>query len=241
LQRLDAFMNRPRNLPRILASRRRVLGVALLTYGVTGLLVLALAAVVIGSAVDQLAVVGGRVEAQREALLETLRSTSATMRNASVGVGNVGQSLAAARTSADHAAALARSLGGTLHDLGSAMHLQILGTQPLAGLAAGFDTAASQSDQLAGDLTEVTSALARNSSDLDTSRQDLAALGANVDLLAESVETAPFGAGQDPLIVEVVFLALVLWLALPAAASIAVGTALLRGSSASAGPSRGLG
>jgi hypothetical protein len=222
-------------------DRRRTLGAALLAYGLAGLLVLAVAAVVIGSAVDQLAFAGGRIEDQRQALLTTLRSTSATMRDASTGLGRVGGSLDAARTSADHAAALARSLGGTLHDLGAAMHIQILGTQPLAGLAAGFDTAASQSDQLAGDLADVTSALARNSSDLETSRRDLATLGDRVDLLAASVEIAPFGAGQQPVIVELVFLGLLLWLALPAAASIAVGTALIRTGRASGEPSGGLG
>lgn len=207
---------------------RRALGAGLLAYGIAGLVVLAVAAVVIGGTVDQLGAAGNRVDEQRQALVETLRSTSATMRNASTGVGNVGQSLAAARTSADHAAGLARSLGGTLHDLSAAMHLDVFGTQPLAGLAGGFDNAAAQSDQLATDLADVTTALGQNATDLETSRQDLAALGGRIDVLVASVETASFGAGQEPLIVELVFLGLLVWLALPAAASLAIGVALLR-------------
>src|SRR3972149_2583204 len=63
-----------------------------------------------------------------------------------------GASAGAAGASADQGAGLARSLGTTLHDLAAAMSVQIFGTQPLAGLASGFDSAAGQSDELAGAL-----------------------------------------------------------------------------------------
>jgi len=203
-------------------------GLALVGYGLAGLLVLAGAGVVVGGAIDQLIVVGGRVAEQRDALMDTLRATSQTMRNASSGVGNVGESLGAARASADQAAGLARSLGTTLHDLAAAMSVQIFGTQPLAGLASGFDSAAGQSDELAGDLDQVAAALGRNASDLETSRQDLAVLSERVDVLVASVETAPFDAGQDPSIVKLVLIGLLVWLALPAFGSIGLGVRLMR-------------
>jgi len=210
------------------ARRRRYLGLGLLAYGLAGLLLLAVAGAVIGGAMDQLIAVGGRVGEQRDALLDTLRATSQTMRNASSGVGNVGESLDAARESADHAAGLARSLGTTLHDLAAAMSVQIFGTQPLAGLASGFDRAAGQSDELAGDLDQVAAALGRSASDLETSRQDLAVLSERVDVLVASVETVPFGVGQDPSIVKLVLTGLLVWLALPAFGSIGLGVALMR-------------
>jgi hypothetical protein len=81
---------------------------------------------------------------------------------------------------------------------------------------------------LAGDLDALGTALTQNTADLETSRQDLAALSERVDLLVASVETIPFSGGQEPFIAEVVFVALLIWLAVPAAASIAVGLALLR-------------
>jgi hypothetical protein len=212
--------------------RRRYLGLGLLAYGLAGLLLLAIAGAVIGGTIQQLSVAGATVGEQRGALLDTLRATSLTMRNASSGVGNVGESLTAAHTSADHAAGLARSMGNTLHGLSAAMNVQIFGTQPLAGLASGFDDAASQSQELASDLDAVGTALARNTTDLETSRKDLAALSERVDLLVSAVDTTPFAVGQEPLIAELVFLALLIWLAVPALASIAVGVALLRGAAA---------
>lgn len=207
---------------------RRALALALLAYGLAGLFLLAVAGAVIGGTIQQLSVAGATVGEQRDALVGTLRATSLTMRNASSGVGNVGQSLTAAHASADHAAGLARSMGNTLRGLSAAMNVQIFGTQPLAGLTSGFDDAAGQSDELAGDLDAVGTALGRNTTDLETSRQDLAALSERVDLLVAAVETTPFGVGQEPFIVELVFVALLIWLAVPAAASIAAGVALLR-------------
>jgi hypothetical protein len=212
----------------VTARRRRYLGLGLLAYGLAGLLLLAVAGAVIGGTVHRLNVAGKTVGEQRDALLGTLRATSLTMRNASAGVGNVGQSLTAAHASADHAAGLARSMGNTLRGLSSAMNVQIFGTQPLAGLASGFDNAGGQSDELAGDLDALGTALAQNTTDLETSRQDLAALSARVDQLVAAVETTPFGVGQEPFTVELVFVALLVWLAVPAAGSIAVGAALLR-------------
>jgi hypothetical protein len=208
--------------------RRRYLGLGLLAYGLAGLLLLAVAGAVIGGTIQQLSVVGATVGEQREALVDTLRATSLTMRNASSGVGSVGESLTAAHTSADHAAGLARSMGNTLRGLSAAMNVQIFGAQPLAGLASGFDNAAGQSEELAADLDAVGTALAQNTTDLETSRKDLAALSQRVDLLVASVETTPFGVGQEPFIAELVFVALLIWLAVPAVASIALGVALLR-------------
>ena len=179
------------------ARRRRYLGLGLLAYGLAGLLLLAVAAV-IGGTIQQLSAAGATVGDQRDALLDTLRATSQTMRNASPGVGNVGESLDAARESADHAAGLARSMGTTLRGLAAAMNVQILGTQPLAGLASGFDNAADQSDALAGDLDGLGTALTQNAMDLETSRKDLAALSERVDLLAAAVEATPFGVGRSP-------------------------------------------
>lgn len=216
------------SLVRVSIQRRRFVGLALLAYGVAGLLLLAVAGAVIGGTIDQLRIVGTSVGEQRDALLGTLRATSLTLRDASSGVGNVGDSLNAAHASSDHAAGLARSLSTTLHGLSSAMSVQIFGTRPLAGLASGFGDAAAQSDELAGDLDGVGTALARNTADLETSRRDLAALSERLDLLATSVERASFGVGQEPFIVELVSVALLIWLAVPAAASIAVGLGLLR-------------
>jgi len=53
-------------------------------------------------------------------------------------------------------------------------------------------------------------------------------LSERVELLVASIETTPFGAGQEPFMAELVVVALVIWLAVPAVASIVLGVALLR-------------
>ena len=201
----------------------------------SGLLLIVVAGVLVGGAVATLADAGSHVSEQCDALVTTLRATSQTLGDASTGVGGVGQSLTAAKTSSEKATELAGSLGSTLRGLSSAMHVNVFGTQPLAGLSSGFDAAASQSEELATDLGAVSAALGANGADLDTTRQDLVMLQGRVDALIRSLEGTSLGA-TDPgsgtvptVVIEAAFLALLAWLAVPAAVALAVGIGLLRG------------
>lgn len=213
---------------------RRLLASGLIAYGLGGLLLIAASGLLVGGAITTLADVSERVTQQRDALVATLRATSLTVDHAATGIGGVSDSLTAARASADQATGLARSLGSTFRDLSAAMQLQIFGTQPLAGLASGFDNAASQSEALATNLGGVSTALGTNATDLQTSHQDLVALGDRLDVLVASLGTSDLGgvslsAGVPAVVIEAAFAGLLIWLAIPAAAALAVGVGLLRG------------
>jgi ABC-type transporter Mla subunit MlaD len=212
---------------------RRPIGGALVAYGVSGLLLIATAGLLVGGAVATLADASAQVAGQRDDLVATLRATSRTVTDAANGVGGVGASLTAAKTSSEDATRLAGSLGTTLRGLSSAMQVQIFGAQPLAGLSSGFDSAATQSEALATDLGAVSAALGANGEDLETTRRDLVALGERVDGLVDSLEATPLSqtapGGVPPWLIELAFLGLLVWLALPAAAALAVGIGLLRG------------
>jgi hypothetical protein len=222
-------------VPVVTLSRRsrRLVGSALIVYGVAGLLLIGSAGMLVGSTIATIADVSNRVTEQRDALVATLRATSQTVDDAGTGIGGVGASLTMAKTSAEHATGLAGSLGQTLRELSSAMHIQIFGTEPLAGLSAGFDQAAAQSDALATDLRGVSAALGANTADLETSRRNLVTLGASLDRLVEAVDATPLGAslstGVPPVVLEAAFVGLLVWLAVPALGALALGIGLLRG------------
>jgi len=214
---------------------RRLVGTGLIAYGLAGLVLIAAAGVLVGGAIATLADVSGRVSQQRDALVATLRATSQTVDDAGTGIGGVGASLTMAKSSAEHATGLAGSLGQTLRELSSAMHVQIFGTEPLAGLSAGFDQAAAQADALATDLQGVSAALGANTTDLETSRRNLVTLGESLDRLVEAVDATPLGdttlpGGVPPMLLEAAFIGLLVWLAIPALAALALGIGLLRGS-----------
>ena len=212
---------------------RRFVATGLVVYGASGLLLIAVGGLLVGNAIATLADASARITEQRDALVATLRATSQTVDDAATGVGGVGDSLAAAKASSDQATELARSLGSTLRQLSSGMQIQVFGTQPLAGLSAGFDNAASQSEALATDLGEVSTALGSNTADLTTTRSDLVTLGERIDRLVDSLEATPLGetssGGAPAVLIEAAFAGLLLWLAVPAVAALAVGIGLLRG------------
>jgi len=209
-------------------GRRRPLGLALVAYGIAGIVLIVAAGILVGAAIEQLASVSSQVGGQRDALVATLRATSVALDNASTGMGDVGTSLSAAQESSDRAAGLARSLRDTLAGLARAMDVSIFGTQPLAGLATGFDQAARQSDELATSLDEVGGALERNSGGLDTTERDLVALRDRVDRLVESLEANPVDVAPAPLLAQLALLGLLLWLGVPAVASVIIGLRLMR-------------
>jgi ABC-type transporter Mla subunit MlaD len=222
------------------APRRRPLGLALVAYGIAGIVLIVAAGILVGGAIEQLASVSSQVGGQRDALVATLRATSVALDNASTGMGDVGTSLSAAQESSDRAAGLARSLRDTLEGLARAMDVSIFGTQPLAGLATGFGEAARQSGELATSLDEVAGALDRNSGGLDTTERDLVALRDRVDRLVQSLEATPLDLAPSPLLAQLALLGLLLWLGVPAVASVVIGLGLLRPGGLT-GPRGGLG
>jgi hypothetical protein len=75
--------------------------------------------------------------------------------------------------------------------LRDAMSISILGTQPLAGLASGFDTSGQQLSALATDLTTISTSLQTNRGAVTTSSASLGKLAVSLAELRVIVRDSP--------------------------------------------------
>ena len=211
-------------------DRRWWAGVALVAYGVAGLLILVVTGAGLSRPLEQLGALGASVETQRGSLVETLRATSSTLRDAGNGFGGFEESLAQARRSTDRAAALSRDVSATMSGIANAMGVTIFGAQPLAQLAPQFQRAGQQLQQLGTDLDGIGVALTRNATDMQTARSDLERIRLQVDELAAAADATPIPAGTatDVTAIRLALYALIGWLSVLALASLVCGLALLR-------------
>jgi hypothetical protein len=206
----------------------RSAAVALFVYGVLGLLI-AVAILVVGiSLFTQASAAQKSLEAQRLSLLQSLRTASTTLRDTTSATANLQQSLDGARGAADQASALANTSAGTFRALGASLAaINVLGIQPIAGLAPQFATSADQLGQLATSLGATRDSLALNSTDVQRIGTDLNQLQIQLDAVATSLDQLSVGA-QSLLPFQVVFYGVCLLLILQSGMSIAAGVALYR-------------
>jgi hypothetical protein len=201
------------------ASRRTRarLGVALVGYGVAGVLLLAALLVVADSAMRRLAFT--------DAATGPLAEATYAIADASTAFGGFGTSLADAERATGQAATSARDASTTAGRLADAMSISIFGAQPLQPLAQDFRREAADLDTLAKGLGTLTTSLQANQVDVATIRDDLGVLSVRLEAARSD------GVSLEPLRALVLLVAL--WIALPAFASIAVGIWLLRSASSS--------
>lgn len=180
--------------------------------GLSGLLV-ALAFAVLGTpTLASLDALIGRTDA-------TLTTAAAAARSAADAFDGFDASLGEATQATDDAALLAARSAATARNLASAMSISVFGTQPFVGLAVEFEASANDLDALAGTLTTMRGAL-------DGNGDDLAALHAQLTLLADDIERLAEPSRVAPLLP--VGIGLLLLLAIQAGGLLAAGTALSR-------------
>ncbi len=229
-ERTDVRARERRLTVRLGARALRRLAAGLIAYGVAGLLVLGVGSVIAAGSFGTIAPLSSSLESERLQLVQTLRATSRAMDDAAVSVGDLNQSLDQARASSQQAATIARTVSVTMRGLADAMGVDILGSRPLLALGDGFRQSADELNALGTSLDNVTQSLARNRADLETGSAGLAALRREVDTLADSVQgMAPFAdTSTSATTLRIAFAALVLWLAVPAVASLIAGVLLWR-------------
>lgn len=197
--------------------RRRGLAWALIAYGVAGIVLLVVTAVVgIGMA--------ARLELLMTDADETLTAASRSVDAAAASFTGIDSSLTEAEASAEDAAGLARRASATLDALGAAMQLSIFGAQPLLPLAGEFSASADLAGELAGRLDAVGSSLGDTRDDVGDIGTELEVLGRELAQLSDSAASDP----APPL--RVLGALLLLWLALPAVAALVSGSILLAAS-----------
>jgi hypothetical protein len=197
--------------------RRRTLGLVFIAYGLLGIAVIVLGAVV---GLD----VAGRVERLAASADDTILAAAETTRTAATAFTNADTSMRDAERSVLEAAALADDASTTLDSLAAAMEVSILGAQPLVPLADDFSQIAGQAAALGESLDVVVASLA-------DARVDVVLVGVEMERLADDLERLRDASGGDGTTPPIrLFIVLLLaWLAVPAVGAILGGVFLRRG------------
>jgi hypothetical protein len=197
----------------------RVLGVALMLYGVLGLLLAgAGTAVGVGTA--------ARVTHLVENVDGSLAAAASTVQSTAHSLDGFETSLSEADAAARSAAGIARDASVTMANLSAAMSLTVFGAQPLLPLARDFQRSSEQLVTLSRDLDRVGLALGANIEDLASIRDDLRDLGRRLDAASAGGGARVTRDGAFPL--QALFVGAMAWIALQALGALVAGVLVLR-------------
>jgi hypothetical protein len=197
----------------------RTLGIALLAYGVAGMVLIGLALVIGGPSI-------GRAERLAGSVNQTVVAATDAAEAAATAFSGFDASLGDAEAATRDAAQLSRDASATLEAMAVTMSLSIFGAQPLLPLADDFQVSADQLGALGGDLDRIGSALVE-------SRDDVAEVGIELQVLADELRqlsgelSRQLDTGSPPL--TPLFYGFVAWQLMPALGAVAAGIWLLRG------------
>jgi hypothetical protein len=196
-------------------DRRRLLGAALLAWGLIGVLLIATGLTV---GLD----VATRAETLVSSSDRALAAASASTRRAAEALDGVGIGVGRAQESSIRAAALADDASATLDALATSMSLSIFGTQPFLPLATNFTDSADEAAALADELEALGGSLDSTGGDTDMLADELVELA---EVLEDSTRA------QDPPPLRLGLLVVLAWIALPTIGALVGGTVLVSGRS----------
>jgi hypothetical protein len=203
----------------------RLLGSALIAYGLAGTILLAMLATSIATPLDEVDRLTTSVGEQRDAALEALDEAIATARQTAVAVRNVDASLVQARTATDRAAGLSTGVAQSMRGIATALAIDLFGVQPLIGLVPSFEASAVNLDLLATDLLAIGQALESTRTDTQTIAGGMDDLAASIERLRTSVAASPdlsqTSGALEPL--RLGLLALMAWLLVAAIGCVVAG------------------
>lgn len=202
-------------------SRRRRLGFLLALFGAVGLLLFGVAALLVAFPVDEDEGPLG-IEGQRRRLVAMIDASQAAIEEAETAASNVDGSLASTSAAARSAGQFMGELSTTMRSLSASLRVSILGGQPFAAAADDFDRTAERAATVAADLEQAAGSvelaagdIAELSRDLGEMRSELGGIRDNID---ERIESTAW---------RLVLAAMLVWLAIPAGVSLAIGLRLL--------------
>ena len=193
---------------------RSTLAWGLVAYGVAGL-ILSIVGVTFG--LDA----AGQLERLAAATDQTLEAAARSTAAAAASFDSIDDSLVSAEDSVAQAATLAADAGATLDSLSAAMNLSVFGAQPLQPLADEFADAADQAGELA-------TTLATTGGSVSDVQADAAAIGVELEGLANELEALRGTVPQDPVPIRGLVALLIAYLTLPAVAALIAGSLMLR-------------
>jgi hypothetical protein len=209
-----------------------MLGLGLMTFGVTGLLLLLVTAMLLLGSLRSIGDAASGFERQRTEILAMLDPAASALSDAADSAAHAGSSLTAASDASRRGADLTSRLATSFESMAGLGAVDIFGTRPFAGVTAGFSDVAAQSRALSVDLASTADALATNVTDSQAVSTDLHSLADRLAQLEAELRASggvTTSSGPPILAVELLFLALLLWLAVPAVASLWLGWRLTRG------------
>jgi hypothetical protein len=217
------------------ARRRRRLGIGLLAFGATGLILIVAAGAIVLSALALLDDAATGFERQRAEVVALLGPAATALDHAATSASNAGASLGATRDAAAQAAQLTARLADSYEGLAALGSFDILGTRPFATMAGQFAAVAVEARAASTDLGITAASMSTNVTDSAAVAADLHALAARVSELraglapSTSVEPTNAAASLGVGAARLVLLGLLAWLAVPALFSLWFGSRLVRG------------
>ena len=202
--------------PRSPVARLR-LGFLLTLFGAVGLLLFGVAALLVANPVDENEGPLG-LEGQRRRLLAIVDSSSAAIGEAGTAAGNVDGSLSSTAAAARSAGLFMAQLSTTLQTLSGSLRVSILGSQPFAGAADEFDATSAQAATVAADLEQAAASVELAAGDIAALSADLEQLESELGQVRDSIDDRIESTGW-----RLVLAAMLGWLAIPAAVSLAIG------------------
>ena len=223
--------------PTTVRSRQRA-GRGLLTFGVVGLVLLALAGFLVLGSLGALASAAAELDAQRVQLVALLPPAEEALDGAAESAANAGTSLQASAHAARDAADLLSQLAQAMDGMSSAAQIEVFGLRPFEAISDDMAGVASRSRTLATDLVTTAGALDRNVFDSRAAATDLRALADELailrtelaaDALSGDAATNAAAAKSSIVLARIVLLGLLLWLAVPALLATWLGWRWMRG------------
>ena len=204
--------------PGSLRAVLRRLATGLIAYGVIGLVLAVVALMAVVWAGGRITAVGGRVETQIAAVVETLDRTSVALTDAGTSAtsfsGTMERTPPVVRQTAQAIADVRTDLRSAESQLSQ---FEILGRQPLGGVADSFGRMAANLDGLDERLGLIAADLESNRSALVANATSLSALGARLGLVADDLRGGVVEEGFADLRSSATVLASVLlvWMTIP--------------------------
>jgi hypothetical protein len=209
------------------ARRRRRVGIGLIAFGATGLVLVVAAAVLLLGSFAAIGDAATGFERQRQELVAMVEPAAAALSDAADSAANAGASLTAASGASRRAADLTDRLATASDGIAGLGALEIFGQRPFAGTSSQFTDLATQSRALGLDLRSTADALATNVADSQSVAADLRTLADRLRALETTVEPAGgAGAGLPIALAALVALGLLAWFSIPAVASLWLGARL---------------
>ena len=204
-------------------SGSRGAGLGLIVYGVVGLILLTILALAVLYAAIRIQTVSDRISAERDQLVRLVDSTDKALGATGNALTGVGSSLNSASGALDSAAELASEVSTAAESLAGLGDISILGNQPFAGATGQLQKVAASAAKLATSIQAAGASLANNATDMATITATLTQIQAELANTRNSLSAIDFDLGGWPWLIAVFGLAVLGWLAVPAAAAIVIG------------------